>query len=204
MGRNKKINEQMKDERKQQIFSSALKLFSRRGLSATKIADIAKDANFSQGLIYHYFRSKDEIFVQLIKMAFIKLNSAAEQLETFDLQPLQKIKMAYETLMDGLVNNDDAALTHLLIATSSASDSVPSEARRIIQNEYHYPYKVMARIIAAGQKEGTIIQKNPEELALLFWSAIRGLSIYRAVHGENFMIPDVDIILKMFKNKEKM
>ena len=203
MGRNKEINEQMKDERKEQIFSSALKLFARRGLSATKISDIATAAGFSQGLIYHYFKSKDEIYIQLIKMAFAKLNSAAKQLDALDLPPLQKIKLAYQSLMQGLVTNEDASLTHLLIATAAASDSVPVKAKQIIQEQYFFPYQVMTRIIKAGQKTGSINNKNPKELALLFWSTIRGLSIYRAVHTESFLVPDVDIILEMFKHKEK-
>ncbi|MBN2279693.1 MAG: TetR/AcrR family transcriptional regulator [Candidatus Marinimicrobia bacterium] len=202
MGRNKELNELMKDERKQQIFSSALKLFATRGLASTKIADIAQDAGFSQGLVYHYFKSKDDIFIQLIKMAFTQLNSAAKQLEHFDLPHLQKLKIAYESMMDGLVHHEDAALTHLLIATSSASESIPDEARLIIDEQYFFPYEVIRRIIEAGQTDGSIVSKNSRDLALLFWSTIRGLSIYRATHHDTFVVPEVESFLAMFRNKE--
>ena len=203
MGRNKEMNEKMKDQRREQIFSSALKLFATRGLAATKISDIAADANFSQGLVYHYFKSKEEIFIDLIKMAFEKLNTAARQLAAFDLPPLKKIRLAYTSLMKGLITSEDASLTHLLIATSAASTSIPEEARKIFDREHAVPYEIMQKIIEKGQQEGTIIQTDAYQLSLLFWSTIRGLSIYRALYQDTFIIPDVEIVLQMFIKKEK-
>lgn len=36
-------------------------------MEATKISDIAQKAGMSYGLIYNYFKSKDEIYMSLIK-----------------------------------------------------------------------------------------------------------------------------------------
>ena len=61
MARNKDLNQKMKDERREQILSNALILFAAKGLSATKITDISAASGISQGLLYHYFESKEEI-----------------------------------------------------------------------------------------------------------------------------------------------
>jgi len=203
LGRNKEMNELMKDERKKQILSSALKLFSTKGLVATKIADIAKDAGFSQGLIYHYYKSKNEIFVELIDIAFSRMINATLELEKMELESLAKIRFAYDELLKIYINDDDASRFHLLIAMASTSEGIPEEAKNIIEQNFKKPYEVIAKIIEMGQKDGTIVLKSSVELSMLFWSTINGLAIYRAAHGSDFVKPDTEIFMSMFKNKEE-
>lgn len=49
---------EQKEQRKNQIIAVALDLFVKRGYMATKISDIAKAANMSVGLLFHYFASQ--------------------------------------------------------------------------------------------------------------------------------------------------
>ena len=67
MARNAEHNQKMRDERREKILYHALRLFAAKGLYATKITDIAAECRMSQGLLYHYFRSKEEIFTELIR-----------------------------------------------------------------------------------------------------------------------------------------
>jgi|GEM_PF-683717 AcrR family transcriptional regulator len=48
-------------QRREQILSVALGLFYKNGYKNTSMADIAKAANISKGLIYHYFENKAEL-----------------------------------------------------------------------------------------------------------------------------------------------
>ncbi len=50
------------EERKQDIFDAALKLFGEKGYEKTTIADIAKAIGVAQGLCYRYFPSKEVLF----------------------------------------------------------------------------------------------------------------------------------------------
>lgn len=50
------------EERKQEIFDAALKLFGEKGYEKTTIADIAKAIGVAQGLCYRYFPSKEILF----------------------------------------------------------------------------------------------------------------------------------------------
>ena len=51
---------------KNRVRKSALKLFSENGYFQTSIADIALKANISKGLFYHYYKSKEEIFDEIV------------------------------------------------------------------------------------------------------------------------------------------
>lgn len=188
----------MKDQRREQILSSALRLFATKGLAATKISDIAGAAGMSLGLVYHYYNSKEAIFTELIRNAFDRMNSAAMELERLPISPQEKIRKAITVLIHGLDANEDTGHYHLLIAVATASTAIPEAAKQIIAIENRVPYEIMTRIIRAGQQAGTIKNFDAEELALVFWTSIKGLAIHRATHGKNFKLPDPEIILNMF------
>lgn len=50
-----------KKEKKAKILEASIRIFAKKGLSNTKMADIAEAADIGKGTIYEYFRSKDEI-----------------------------------------------------------------------------------------------------------------------------------------------
>jgi AcrR family transcriptional regulator len=54
------------EERRQEIIDSAKKLFSENGFDKTQMADISKEMEVAQGLVYHYFKSKIEILYAVI------------------------------------------------------------------------------------------------------------------------------------------
>ncbi len=198
MPRNKETNEQMREKRIEQILLNSLRLFSKRGLKATKISDIARETGMSQGLIYHYYRSKEEIYIEIIRDAFRRLNVAVTILKNSTISPLEKIKKAVEGLLNNLETSEDSARYHYLIAQASVSDAIPEEAKEIIKKNREFPYKVMAEIIRKGQEQGTIKKHDPEEMALIFWTTIKGLAMHRAVHGKNFKAPSPEILMELF------
>jgi len=55
-----------KENSKSQILKAALKIFVVNGYSNTKMDDIAEEAGFSKGAVYHHFSSKHDLFFSLI------------------------------------------------------------------------------------------------------------------------------------------
>jgi AcrR family transcriptional regulator len=196
--RNKEQNELMRSQRTEQILAASLRLFARRGLSATKISDIAAETGMSQGLIYHYYSSKEEIYTEIIKDAFRRLNEAVLILKNMPMSPEQKIKKAFEGLLTNLEKHEDSARYHYLVAQASISDAIPEEAKIIIKENRDYPYQVMEEIIMEGQKQGTIKKYDPKEMSVIFWTTIKGLAFHRAVLGNSFKAPSAEILMEMF------
>lgn len=61
MGRNK-----VKEIRRQAVLKAARKLFFEKGFKDVTVESIAKKANVSKGAVYLYFKSKDEIYTQIL------------------------------------------------------------------------------------------------------------------------------------------
>ncbi|MDP2808135.1 MAG: TetR/AcrR family transcriptional regulator [bacterium] len=54
-------------DKKQRIIDAAIKLISEKGYHGATTALIAKEAGVSQGIIFHYFKNKEDLFYSLLK-----------------------------------------------------------------------------------------------------------------------------------------
>ncbi|MDR0566704.1 MAG: TetR/AcrR family transcriptional regulator, partial [Prevotellaceae bacterium] len=61
MPRTKEQYEKIRREKSELIRKTALKLFAEKGYDATSINEIAQSAGISKGLMYNYFKSKEEL-----------------------------------------------------------------------------------------------------------------------------------------------
>lgn len=87
-------NKEIRQQSQQQIIDAAFKLFAKKGYSATSIAAIAKEADVSKGLIYHYFSSKEAI----LNAIFDQLVEIGNEVLDFpdDFSPTDKIRQTLE------------------------------------------------------------------------------------------------------------
>jgi TetR/AcrR family fatty acid metabolism transcriptional regulator len=58
------------EERKSQIIESAIKVFSRDGFAGARMDDVAAESGLSKGLLYWYFKSKEEIIIAIADTLF--------------------------------------------------------------------------------------------------------------------------------------
>ena len=55
--------------RELQIIDAAAKIFATKGFGSTKIKDIAKEAGVSVGIVYFYYKNKDELYLAVVLKA---------------------------------------------------------------------------------------------------------------------------------------
>ena len=98
MPRTKEKNSAIRAEKRQLIMDSAMQLFAEQGYEHTSIDSIARHAGISKGLLYAYFKSKDDLLYHILS------------------DGLQKIETGYspEMTMDGFLESADKILSHIL------------------------------------------------------------------------------------------
>jgi AcrR family transcriptional regulator len=196
--RTKEQNSQIKDERREQILLAALKVFSRRGLAATKISDIAEAAHLSNGLVYHYFESKEDVFIELVSQA-VELSAAAlQEIDAMPLEPLDKIRTIAKQVITAIHETEDSAFYFLLMVQACVSDANPAEAKEIMQKA-SVPDEIMLKIVTEGQKQGCIGTGNARDYVMLFWAAIQGLALSKIAQGKRYQMPNPELLLRMFR-----
>lgn len=194
--RNEEQNELIKDERREQILSAALKVFARKGFAATKISDIVSQGGMSHGLVYHYFRSKEEIFFDLLKMAISTSIQSITQVEALAMAPLEKIRMIAKYILSGIESYEDSAYYFLIVQHASVME-VPNEMQELISSS-SVSVQSLTRIVQQGQKTGEIRQGDPLAMTITFFAAIQGLAVYKLTMA-GFKMPDPEILVNMMK-----
>src|SRR6266851_4947009 len=66
MPRTEAANQRIREEQRARILEAARKVFARKGMAAT-MAEVAAEAEVSQGLAYRYFANKKAIFNVLVE-----------------------------------------------------------------------------------------------------------------------------------------
>ncbi|MBI5831110.1 MAG: TetR/AcrR family transcriptional regulator [Armatimonadetes bacterium] len=93
-------------DRKQQLLDVALELFSRQGFERTTVRDIANAAEVTDGLIYRYFASKEELLAEVVDRARRRLEDVPIRYD-----PDRPVIEVLSDVIRGLANSIRANLT---------------------------------------------------------------------------------------------
>lgn len=89
--------------KKEEIIQKAMQLFFQHGYESTSIRMILEQVDGEVGMFYHYFKSKDELFEQVIECFFknyqISFVSVTAQCSNLD-ELIEKILEQYQTGME--------------------------------------------------------------------------------------------------------
>jgi AcrR family transcriptional regulator len=83
-------------ERKTQLLEAAQALFSTKGYSNTRIADICAAAGVAKGLVYWYFPTKESLFAELVRTMRQQLRRAQAAAMDPDADPVTRIRQGTE------------------------------------------------------------------------------------------------------------
>lgn len=178
MAKSEKQFKMIRDQRYEEISDAALKIFARKGFAGTKISDITSSINLSHGLLYHYFKSKEEIYVAIIMNILDQFKQAVAEAEDIKGTPYDKLNWFSALTFSG---SPEVALDrHILINEALQADFLSEEIKQNIRQEYADSLKVLSRIISAGQRDGIFIEGDEMELAAYYLSFSQGLTLWNA------------------------
>ncbi|MGW8957036.1 TetR/AcrR family transcriptional regulator [Paenibacillus sp. NPDC055715] len=89
------LRQQKAFETKNRLIDSALKVFSSKGFVASTTKDIAKEAGITDGLIYHYFSSKEELLWAVIDKHTLNHDLKFMSMQSSDETPLKVLLNRY-------------------------------------------------------------------------------------------------------------
>ena len=189
--------DEQKEQRKQLIISKALELFAKKGYSDTKISDIAKAADMSVGLMFHYFASKEQLYEELVHMGVQGTNIPLAM--GFE-NPLDYFSGFLRTLFQYAKEQPWVFYMFVLMSQARRSDGIPSHIKEIAMSVNQMEQS--AEIIAAGQKHGYFRKGDPYALSFAFWSSVQGVMEQLAVSPELIekeQLPETDWIIDIIR-----
>lgn len=193
--RKKEENEALRERRREKLLSAALRVFARRGYVGTKASDIAKEADFSHGLTYHYFSSKEAIFKEIVRQA---LQKSQEQIEAALKQtgsPYKKIEWLTKQMLT--VEQDDLYY-FLIMLQVFTSEAIPRDIKTMVDSNPSPPVQVFMPLILEGQRKDQILQDRPDRLAMMYFSFVHGILLLRLQGAPAEIESDVAMVMRIF------
>jgi AcrR family transcriptional regulator len=184
---------QIRDERREQIMSAALKVFARRGIIGTKMSMIAAEAQISHGLLYHYFTSKEELFTTLVEKAMLASDEAMQSVYKLPGSPIDKIRALTQDMLD-----EGGTDYFLLIHQARTSDGVPEKVMELMERYSMDNYvKQLKALFREGQEAGELVDGDLDEMISSYLSVTSGLMVLNVQKIGGYQLPRVDVLLRM-------
>ena len=106
-----------KEDRPEEIAEAAFDAFATNGYSATKVEDVAKRAGVSKGLLYLYYKTKEELFKAVVRNVVVRrIDRLIAVLDDPDQSAEAFIRGPMLTLLKQLPGSPVAVVVRLLIA----------------------------------------------------------------------------------------
>jgi AcrR family transcriptional regulator len=90
-------------DRRQMILTAAAELFSEQGYDRSSIRDIARRVGLLPGSVYHYFPSKDELYLEIHREGFKRVLARVQAAADKGTDPWDRLGRACEVHVAGIV-----------------------------------------------------------------------------------------------------
>ena len=197
MPRTAQVNKEIREETTEKILSAAKKIFARKGISA-KMSEVATEAGVSPGLAYHYFPSKEAIFVALVRQVTVPTEEVHKRAEKILGSPLDQLSQMVTNMVER--RRRDPGFYQLLRQALS-NDALPHDLRQALLSQAKAVQGIIRQLIVKGQARGEIANDNPDKLVRAILACLDGLSGMAPPSPELIekQMPDARIILRMLR-----
>jgi len=155
-------------DKRRMILEAAVVAFANRGFHACRVSDIADEANVAYGLVYHYFRSKDEVLDTLFLDRWNILLDVISEIDGQDIPAREKLYAIAAFIIDSYGHDPDLMKVIIVEVTRAANSFGRTHLDKIRE-----AYALIADIVGKAQADGTFKRDvTPAFAALAFYGAI--------------------------------
>lgn len=166
-------SEEDKKRKKDTIVEAAMKAFAELGYEKTKISDVAARAGIGKGSFYDYFKSKEELVLEVVERIIQKHNSQSEEIVEGEMPTIDKLQLLYQSDMNIIRNYGDKCAKPNLMAISDVED-FPEKMRNLMFSFFGNEIDIYTRVLELGVEKGEIRPLNTKLAAILIMGATAG------------------------------
>ena len=172
------------EDRRNQILEAALKVFAEKGFKGATNQAIADEAGISPGLIYRYFKNKEDLLFALIenRVGPGSVPVPIEHMHAFP--PEQVLPMLAHYGLSRLDNQDTANLFKLFLGEAAFSDHI----RAIANTHLNRLIDPLTRYLAGQMEQGRLRREDSLLCAQTFLAGLMATLIRRRLLGDSKML----------------
>ena len=158
-------------DKRRNILDAAIKVFARQGFHSTRVSDIADEAGVAYGLVYHYFKSKDEVLNELFVERWSLLLAAIDEADRAGGTHRERLALVAAFIVDSY-RHEPELMKVIIVEVTRAANSFG----RTHLPEIRRAYDSITKIVADGQDAGAFRRDIDAAFASMsFYGAIEQL-----------------------------
>ncbi len=163
------------------ILAAATRLFSRNGFKETSMADLSKMTGAAGGTIFHHFKNKEDLFLNILKDVQETVTSGfreetEKRRQDAGMERVEQAVISYLQL--ARIFEDQFLLLHRHYPYQMAETN--PECRRYLESVYNCLLDIFEECILAGIEDGTIsippAVSSPRSAAMVIFAMVDGIT----------------------------
>ncbi|MEE3135230.1 MAG: TetR/AcrR family transcriptional regulator [Candidatus Neomarinimicrobiota bacterium] len=145
------MNQTKQDLRKDQILDAALTVLVQNGYEGSRMDDVVSESQLSKGAIYWYYKSKKDMYLDLVNFWVIRYSATINHLVENDQAAPDQLKSLFNYFIDQYESDPDPFIALTEFWSMAQKDD---DFRAKLQKVYSQFLEVLEKIIAKGVKDG--------------------------------------------------
>jgi TetR/AcrR family transcriptional regulator, fatty acid metabolism regulator protein len=159
-------------DKRRMILDAAVSVFAHQGFHHCRVSDVADEAGVAYGLVYHYFRSKEEILNTLFLERWQVMLDAIAEIDSRDDLPAREKLYAVASFIIDSYRHDPDLMKVIIVEVTRAANSFGA----LHLDKIREAYQGIAGIVESARAEGSFKSDIPAEFAAMcFYGAIEQL-----------------------------
>lgn len=198
----KKRKEQREQENRLFILQAAENVFAQKGYTQATMDDVAQEAQFSKATLYRYFKSKRDIFMEIILSSIDESYVNLIKIRDKEIPSEEKLKQMIKYILS--YYNKKKNITRIFIMEQSAMkkllrvdvtkhtwhSSAHPRLPQIFQKKLEKIFAVMVAIVEEGIRSGEFRDMDPKEVCYVVGALLRGFHFRGPIHEKEYTLVD--------------
>ncbi len=195
-----------KQDRPQEITDAALAAFAEKGYAATRVDDVAKRAGVSKGLLYLYFKTKEELFKAVIRSFVVpRIDALMDIIESSELSSEEFLRGPFLDFVKTLPGSPISVVIRLMIAEGPKHpDLVQFYWDNVVSRGLGAISELLQRGVQTGEFRKSAVTEQPHLFIMpVLFSVIFNLLFDKQSIDTNRLIEtQIDLLITHLKSTE--
>ena len=161
------INDRFCGDKRLRIIEAAIAVFSRKGFHGAKVEEIAEVAEVGKGTVYEYFKSKKDLFLEMVLYIHKKYEDIAAREFLGAITFRQRLQEFFRVPLEFLHQHKEMAL--ILLADHPPVDG---DVNRLILLKKQQQVSKVSKMVEHAIEQGEIRPVNPKAVAQLILGSL--------------------------------
>ena len=192
-----------KEDRPEEITAAALEAFAKNGYAATRVDEVAKRAGVSKGLLYLYFKTKEELFKSVVRSFVMpRIDTLIKVIETSDMSSEEFLRGPFLDFARQVPGSPISVIVRLMVAEGPKHpDLVQFYWDNVVSRGLGAINELLRRGVQSGEFQRSTVSEQPALLVMpVIFSVIFNLLFSKQpIDTDRLIETQIDLLISHLK-----